>query len=104
MTTEPPKIRFNQARRGDYLVALDFSHAFEVVRSGDVMRTGYGGTMSPDSLMLRCYKVDPGGCNRQFNPGDLTQDYFNQEFYSAPKPFIDSFYAGLERKLQEEKC
>jgi len=30
MTTEPPKIRFNQAKKGDYLVALDFSHAFEV--------------------------------------------------------------------------
>ncbi len=105
MTTEPPKIRSNQAKKGDFLVALDFSYAFEVVRSGDVMYTGYGGTLAPDALMLRCYKIDPGGHDSsRYKIGDLTQDYFNQEFYTAPKEFIDNFYDGLEKKLQEERC
>ena len=104
MTTEPPKIKSNQAKKGDFLVALDFSYAFEVVRSGDVMPIGYGGTMSPDSLMLRCYKIDPGGIDSRYKIGDLTQDYFNSEFYTAPKEFIDHFYEGLEQKLQQEKC
>ena len=37
----------------------DFSYAFEVVRSGDVIFKDYSGTMLPDFPIMRCYKINP---------------------------------------------
>ncbi len=95
---KPPIISFNDSSIGDFLMTTDFQYAFEVVRSGDVMPEGYGGTMSPESPVMRCYKKSPfveGG----YTIGQLTIDYFETEFYWANKEMIDGFYARLEKEF-----
>lgn len=88
MNKDLPRIKMNDTKAGQFIMTITLNTVIEMVRSGDVTSS-----MSPDTPMMKIY----WSRNKDWSKGQLTQDYFNEEYFGPfNKEQADDFIKLLE--------